>query len=112
MLIQDAIQRLVKDRTTFVIAHRLSTIHNADLIVALDGGHVVEMGTHDELLEKDGLYSRLHRAQFRTPNNGVDRETQPAEGQPQAEFPAPDDEKPDQMIEPDQPDDWTENSDT
>lgn len=68
MLIQDAIQKLVKDRTTFVIAHRLSTIHNADLIIVLDKGNVVEMGRHDELLANEGLYSRLHKVQFRVPD--------------------------------------------
>jgi len=105
MLIQDAIQRLVKDRTTFVIAHRLSTIHNADLIVVLDGGHVVEMGTHDELLEKDGLYSRLHRVQFRSPNNDADKR------QPQPGPSALNNKELDQMIDTDQPDGWGENSD-
>ncbi len=74
MLIQDAIQRLVKDRTTFVIAHRLSTIHNADLIVVLDKGNVVEMGRHDELLANEGLYSRLHNVQFKVPDANADRE--------------------------------------
>ena len=67
MMIQSAIQRLVKDRTTFVIAHRLSTVHNANLIVVLQKGNVVEMGNHNELLAKDGLYSRLYKVQFRTP---------------------------------------------
>jgi subfamily B ATP-binding cassette protein MsbA len=66
MLIQTAVQRLVKDRTTFVIAHRLSTVHSADLIVVLDNGRVVEMGNHDELVAKDGLYSRLYNIQFRS----------------------------------------------
>lgn len=79
MLIQSAIQRLVKDRTTFVIAHRLSTIHNADLIVVLDKGNVVEMGTHDELLTTGGLYSRLHAVQFRAPDTDVDRVPRPVE---------------------------------
>ncbi|MBD3185080.1 ATP-binding cassette domain-containing protein [Candidatus Poribacteria bacterium] len=68
VLIQNAIQRLVKNRTTFVIAHRLSTIHHADLIVVLDQGKVVEMGKHDELMEMDGLYRRLHDAQFKAPD--------------------------------------------
>jgi len=79
MLIQTAIQRLVRDRTTFVIAHRLSTIHNADVIVVLDKGNVVEMGTHDELLTTGGLYSRLHAVQFRAPDSDVDRGPRPVE---------------------------------
>jgi subfamily B ATP-binding cassette protein MsbA len=75
MLIQSAIQRLVKARTTFVIAHRLSTVHNADLIVVLDKGNVVETGTHNELLAKNGIYKRFYEVQFRTPdNNAVDEQ--------------------------------------
>lgn len=76
VLIQTAIQRLVKDRTTFVIAHRLSTVHNADLIVVLDKGNVVELGTHNELLAKNGLYSRLYKVQFRLPENDISDEQQ------------------------------------
>ena len=63
-LIQNAIYRLVKDRTTFVIAHRLSTILHADLIVVLDNGKIVETGHHKELLSKDGLYKKLFEMQF------------------------------------------------
>jgi subfamily B ATP-binding cassette protein MsbA len=66
MLIQTAIQRLVKDRTTFVIAHRLSTVHSADMIVVLEDGKVVETGTHNELINKDGLYNRLYKIQFKS----------------------------------------------
>ncbi len=66
MLIQTAIQRLVKDRTTFVIAHRLSTVHSADLIIVLENGKVAEMGTHSELIKNDGLYSRLYKIQFKS----------------------------------------------
>ena len=63
--IQEAMVRLMQDRTCFVIAHRLSTIRNADCILVLSGGNVAEMGTHDELLQKeDGIYSKLFRAQF------------------------------------------------
>ena len=64
-LIQDAIQKLVRDRTTFVIAHRLSTIYNADLIIVLENGTIAESGTHDELLTKGGIYKRLYDAQFK-----------------------------------------------
>ncbi len=63
-LIQDAIERLKKDRTCFVIAHRLSTVHDADRIVVLDRGRAVEIGTHEALLEARGLYHRLHETQF------------------------------------------------
>jgi subfamily B ATP-binding cassette protein MsbA len=62
--IQSALERLMQGRTTLVIAHRLSTIENADLIVVLDKGRVVESGTHQELLAREGAYQRLHRMQF------------------------------------------------
>ncbi len=63
-LVQVAIQRLMKDRTTLVIAHRLNTVQNADKIVVVDGGRVVQMGKHNDLLMKGGLYKRLHELQF------------------------------------------------
>jgi len=64
--VQDALERLMKGRTTLVIAHRLSTIENADRVVALEGGHLVEQGTHAELLAVGGVYARLHAMQFKT----------------------------------------------
>lgn len=65
MLIQQALEKLMVGRTSIVIAHRLSTIRNADKIVVLEGKHVVEAGTHDELLAREGLYKRLVNVQQR-----------------------------------------------
>jgi subfamily B ATP-binding cassette protein MsbA len=63
-LVQDALDRLVEDRTTVVIAHRLSTVIRADRILALDGGRIVERGTHAELLQRSGIYRTLYQRQF------------------------------------------------
>ncbi len=66
-LIQQAMERLMADRTTFVIAHRLSTIQRADIILVMEQGRLVEMGRHEELVHRGGLYSRLHALQFQEP---------------------------------------------
>jgi ATP-binding cassette subfamily B protein len=65
ILIQEALRKLLKGRTSFVIAHRLSTITQADMILVIDGGRIVEQGTHHELLAHDGLYKRLYEMQFK-----------------------------------------------
>jgi subfamily B ATP-binding cassette protein MsbA len=62
--VQQALDRLIEGRTTLVIAHRLSTVRHADRLVVVDGGHIVETGTHEELLRVDGLYKRLYDMQF------------------------------------------------
>ena len=54
----------MKDRTTFIIAHRLSTIKNADNILVLDQGKIIESGKHDDLLKKEGFYAKLYNSQF------------------------------------------------
>jgi subfamily B ATP-binding cassette protein MsbA len=94
-LVQEALERLMRPaedrtggRTTFVIAHRLSTITNADLIVVLQGGQVVEQGTHEELLAReDSLYRRYHSLQFQWDEEGL-----PADAE---EPPQPDEEEAD-----------------
>jgi ATP-binding cassette, subfamily B, multidrug efflux pump len=64
VLIQKAMASLRQGRTSFVIAHRLSTIRDADTILVMDRGRIVEQGSHDELLAADGFYARLYRSQF------------------------------------------------
>jgi subfamily B ATP-binding cassette protein MsbA len=82
-LVQEALERLMKGRTSIVIAHRLSTVHHADRIAVLDRGRLVELGTHAELIAQDGLYARLYRLQFRDPTAGAE-EPIGVEGQPPA----------------------------
>ncbi|MCP5091665.1 MAG: lipid A export permease/ATP-binding protein MsbA [Gammaproteobacteria bacterium] len=67
--IQDALDVLMTDRTTLVIAHRLSTVENADRIIVIDGGRIVESGTHSELIARAGHYAALYRMQFSTESN-------------------------------------------
>jgi ATP-binding cassette subfamily B protein len=55
-IIQEAMDRLMKDRTSFIIAHRLSTVRNADKIIVIEDGHIIEQGSHEELLEQKGYY--------------------------------------------------------
>ncbi|MEG0177697.1 MAG: ABC transporter ATP-binding protein, partial [Anaerorhabdus sp.] len=64
LLIQKGMENLMKGRTSFVIAHRLSTIRNADLILVMKDGDIVEVGKHEELLEKGGFYAQLYNSQF------------------------------------------------
>ncbi len=89
-LVQEALDRLMQGRTTVIVAHRLSTIKVAHRIAVLDGGRIVELGTHDELMEHTGLYARLYSMQFRNPEeemtaltlNGRRPEERPSEKRP------------------------------
>ena len=63
-MLQDAMQKVMKGRTSFVIAHRLSTIRNADLILVIQNGDIVEQGTHESLMEQKGFYEKLYNSQF------------------------------------------------
>ena len=62
--IRDAMKALMKDKTSFIIAHRLSTIKNADLILVVKDGNIIEQGTHTELINKQGFYCELHKSQY------------------------------------------------
>jgi ATP-binding cassette subfamily B protein len=86
-LIQAALEPLMKGRTSLVIAHRLSTILAADLILVLDRGRLVEQGTHEELLARNGLYARLYRLQFRQRTRAQQGELQLAPTAPVLELP-------------------------
>jgi len=66
--IQEALLRLMEGRTSFVIAHRLSTIRNADLVLVINNGEIIERGTHKELLERRGFYYNLYMSQFKGTN--------------------------------------------
>jgi len=77
LLLQHAMASLRTDRTSFVIAHRLSTIRDADLILMMEDGAIVEQGTHEELLAADGAYAALYRSQFAAPLEEGDALTQP-----------------------------------
>ena len=72
LLIQRALQRVLQGRTSIVIAHRLSTIRNADKIIVLDHGNVAEIGNHDELLERKGVYARLYAINYGLDSNGAE----------------------------------------
>jgi ATP-binding cassette, subfamily B, bacterial MsbA len=69
-LVEEAMEDLLRGRTTLIIAHRLSTVRRADRVVVLEGGRIVEEGTHDALLEREGAYARLYRGQFRAVSYG------------------------------------------
>ena len=66
-LIQDAIETLMQNRTTFIVAHRLSTIHQADQIIVLENGKVVEIGQHEDLMDNKNLYYNLYKLKMRSP---------------------------------------------
>ena len=62
--IQEAFSRMMKGRTSFIVAHRLSTIQEADVILVMKDGHIIEQGNHESLLAKNGFYAKLYNSQF------------------------------------------------
>jgi ATP-binding cassette, subfamily B, bacterial MsbA len=84
-LVQEALERLMQGRTTVIIAHRLSTIKVANRIAVLEHGKIIELGSHDELMAKNGLYARLYQMQFREP--GVNGAAEPLPNERQADEP-------------------------
>ena len=63
-LVQKAMDKLTEGRTSFIIAHRLSTIKNADIILVMNDGNIIEQGNHEELMKKDSFYAKLYNSQF------------------------------------------------
>ena len=63
-MVQKAMDKLTEGRTSFIIAHRLSTIKNADIILVMNDGNIIEQGNHEELMKKDSFYAKLYNSQF------------------------------------------------
>jgi ABC-type multidrug transport system fused ATPase/permease subunit len=100
LLIQEALKKLLAGRTSFVIAHRLSTVRDADQVLVMEQGQIIERGTHDELLAQNGTYAQLYARQFReagtivtqpqtSQRNGHPAETDAFDGKPRRYSPRP-----------------------